>query len=391
MNCIPENPHLKSIIHTILEHPTYDRFVSLMKQYNITKIYDCHSHVSSGPNDMIEGVQSPLRPKYPFSVRDIQYFYDQLFDRIGIDTVSIVFDTPLPVYDMEKKNRELLDHSDVAKNKNRRVVPFAVSTPDMNNEQIQSYLDMGAKGFKITPRTPSSQHKKKTVSEISLFEMIQHNALTMAYTHGLPMLVHLPHLVVSPRIKQSVKDELLHITQKFPGIKMILAHLGQAQTLYKIDDLLSWVEANGLNDNVWMDISAVTVSSVLATALSGNVKLLYGTDIDFALTEQGRYVTYKMVNGNRVLADTDTSDKTITALVSTHFGRQLKEFVQGQGIDVSYPMLVAQWEGILDAVDMLKETGTKDSRIKSMLEDLFFKNAEGLLRVNSDRKILTGK
>ena len=373
---MPENPHLKSIIHTILEYPTYDRFVSLLKQYNITKIYDCHSHVSSGPNDMIEGVQSTLRPKYPFSVRDIQYFYDQLFDRLGIDTVSIVFDTPLPVYDMEKKNRELLGCPEVTNNSSRQIVPFAVITPDMSDEQIQSYLDKGAKGFKITPRTPSSQHKKKTVSEISLFEMIQHNALAIADEHSLPMLIHLPQLVVSPRTKQSVKDELFQIAQKFPGIKIILAHLGQAQTLYKIQDMLSWVEVNNLNDRVFMDISAVTVSSVLAAALSGNVKLLYGTDIDFALTEQGRYVTYKMSNGERVLADTDTSDKAITALVSTHFGRQLKEFVQGQGIDLNYPMLVAQWEGILDAVDMLKKSGTQDDRIKLMLEDLFFRNAE---------------
>jgi predicted TIM-barrel fold metal-dependent hydrolase len=380
MNYIPENPHLKSIIHTILEHPTYDRFVSLMKQYNIAKIYDCHSHVSSGPNDMIQGVQSSLRPKYPFSVRDIKYFYDQLFDSRGIDTVSIVFDTPLPVYDMEKKNRELLDHSDVAKNKNRRIVPFAVITSDMNDEQIQSYLEMGAKGFKITPRTPSSQIQKKTVSEISLFEMIQPNALAIADANGLPMLIHLPQLVVSPRIKQSVKDELLQMVQKFPGIKIILAHLGQAQTLYKIKDMLSWVEANDLKDHVFMDISAVTVSSVLAAAVSGKVKLLYGTDIDFALTEQGRYVTYKMMNGKRVLADGDTSDKAITALVSTHFGRQLKEFVQSQGIDLTAPMLVAQWEGILDAVDMLKQSGTGNEQITLIIEDLFFRNAEELFR-----------
>jgi len=110
-----------------------------------------------------------------------------------------------------------------------------------------------------------------------------------------------------------------------------------------------------------MDISAVTVSSVLVSALTGNVKLLFGTDIDFALVEQGRYVMYKMINGKRVLADDDNSDKVITALV----------------------MFVAQWEGILDAVDTLKKSGKPDARIKLILEDLFFRNAEVLLGVNS--------
>ncbi|MBW1814970.1 MAG: hypothetical protein JRJ39_15270 [Deltaproteobacteria bacterium] len=159
--------------------------------------------------------------------------------------------------------------------------------------------------------------------------------------------------------------------------------LGQAQTPYKIKDILVWIDAHNLYDHVWMDISAVTVSSVLARALDGNAKLLYGTDIDFALTEQGRYVMYRMINGKRVLADDDNSDKVITALVSTHFGNQLKEFIQSQKIDLNYPMLVAQWEGILDAVDTLKRSGTPDARIKLILEDLFFRNAEVLLGVNS--------
>ncbi|MBW1814766.1 MAG: amidohydrolase family protein, partial [Deltaproteobacteria bacterium] len=235
MNHTPENPHLNSIINKIIDQPIYDRFLQLLRQYGISKIYDCHSHVSSGPNDMIEGIQSTLRPEYPFSVRDIQYFYDQLFVSRGIETVSIVFDTPLPVYDMAKKNCELLDQTEVKKGA-KQIIPFAVITPDMTDEQVQLYLDMGAKGFKITPRTPSSQKNKKTVNEISLFEMIHPSALSMADAHGLPILIHLPQRVVSPRIRQSVKDELLQIAQKFPGIKIILAHLGQAQTPYKIKD-----------------------------------------------------------------------------------------------------------------------------------------------------------
>ncbi|MBW2180885.1 MAG: amidohydrolase family protein, partial [Deltaproteobacteria bacterium] len=384
MNHTPQNPHLNSIINTIVEHPIDDRFLQLLRQYGISKIYDCHSHVSSGRNDIIKGASLELVPEFPFSVRDINSFYDKLFVNHGIDIFSIVFDTPLPVYDMGRKNRELLEDPDViGTNTGQRIFPFAVITPDMNDAQIQMYLKMGARGFKITPRTPSSQKNKKTVNEISLFEMIHPSALSMADAHGLPILIHLPQRVVSPRIRQSIKDELLQIAQKFPGIKIILAHLGQAQTPYKIKDILVWIDAHNLYDHVWMDISAVTVSSVLARALDGNAKLLYGTDIDFALTEQGRYVMYRMINGKRVLADDDNSDKVITALVSTHFGNQLKEFIQSQKIDLNYPMLVAQWEGILDAVDTLKRSGTPDARIKLILEDLFFRNAEVLLGVNS--------
>lgn len=332
---------------------------------------------------MIEGVQSTLRPEHPFSVRDIRYFYDQLLGSRGIKTVSIVFDTPLPVYDMDQKNRILLNDPDVKKNTNHRIVPFAVITPDMNDKQIQLYLEMGAKGFKITPRTPSSQVKKKTVNDISLFEMIHPSALRLADDNKLPVIVHLPQLVVSPRNRASIKEELADIVMTYPHLKIILAHLGQAQTPARIKDMLLWIQSNNFEDFIWMDISAVSVSSVLANALAGNIKLLFGTDIDFALVEYGRYVAYKVINGKRILAEDDISDKVITALVSTHFGQQLKKFVLSQVIDLDVPLFLAQLVGILDAVDTLKKSGAPDVRIKSILEGLFFKNAEQLLKANS--------
>jgi hypothetical protein len=375
MNNKPENPNLNSIIEKIIEHPIYDRFLQLLKQYNITKICDCHCHVSSGPNDMIKGAKSTLRPEYPFSVKDIQYVYDRLFASQGIETVSIVFDTPLPVYDMDQKNRKLLTDPDL----DQRIIPFAVITPDMSDSQIESYLAMGAKGFKATPRTPSSQVKKKSINEISLFEMIHPAVLRLADENRLPFIVHLPQLVVSTRNREVIKDELEEIATKYPHITIILAHLGQAQTLYKVMDLLSWIEEKNLTNQVWMDISAVSVFTVFSIAFKRSVNLLYGTDNDFALAEQGRYVTYKMKNAKRVLAFDDTSDKAITALVSTHFGKQLRGFVHEQGIDLSMPMIVAQWEGILNAVEALEQTGTSGDEIRAILENLFFRNAEVLL------------
>jgi len=386
MNYTPDNAHLAPVIDTIADHPIYDRFLTLLKDYTISKIYDCHSHVSSGPNDMITDVQLKLRPKFPFSIKDTCYFYDQLFVRHGIETVSVVFDTPLPVYDMAKKNEILLNDPDVNTETNKRIIPFAVITPDMNGKQIASYLEMGAKGFKATPRTPSSQTKKKSINEISLFDMLHPAALQLADAHRLPFIVHLPALVVSTRNRDLIKDELVEIVNRYPQIKMVLAHLGQAQTPCKVKDLMSWIEVNNLSDRVWMDVSAVTVSSVFADALTGKVELVYGTDNDFALVEHGRYVTYKMKNGKRVLAFDDISDKAITALVSTHFGEQLKAFVKEQGVDLSMPMIVAQWEGILDAVDAIRKSGMPDTQIKWILENLFFRNAEELLGVHGGVK-----
>lgn len=379
MHSTPENPRLNNIISEIIESQIFDRFIGLLNTYGISRICDCHMHVSSGRNDMIPGVSEGLTPPHPFSVTDILYFYDSLFADRMIQFAGVVFDTPLPVYDMDKKNRMLLNDPEGIAGEENRLIRFVVITPDMSGEQIQTYLSMGAKGFKITPRTTSAQMKPRSVHEISLFEMIHPASLEAADRLRLPMVLHLPQLVVAPRMRESIKEELLKIRDTYPGIKIILAHLGQAQTLYKIGELLEWMEVNHLCENIWMDISAVTASPVLVAALEGPVKLLFGTDIDFALAQRGKYITYSVSDGKRVLADEDNSDKAITALVSTHFGKQLKAFASDQGIDLDRPLFLFQLEGILNAVDGLKHSGVTDDRIKKLLEDLFYRNAELLL------------
>lgn len=122
-----------------------------------------------------------------------------------------------------------------------------------------------------------------------------------------------------------------------------------------------------------MDISAVTVPSVLAAAFESKARLLFGTDIDFALHERGRYIMFKVVNGRRVLADEDDDGNVITALVSTSFGEKLKPFVAGEGIDLDAPLLLFQFQGILDAIDRLGKRGKSKSEIKTILENVFFR------------------
>ena len=130
-----------------------------------------------------------------------------------------------------------------------------------------------------------------------------------------------------------------------------------------------------------MDISAVTVPSVLAKAFESNVRLVFGTDIDFALTERGKYVMFKIANGERVLADDEDNGSVITALVSTNFGDKLKPFAAKQGIDLDAPLILFQMEGILDAIGRIERNGRTQEEIRVILEDLFFRNAQRLFGI----------
>lgn len=382
MSYKPINPYLPTIIEEIKSSPVYLRFLQLLRDYDIESIYDCHAHISSGKENIIEGAPVNLVPKHPFSVGDVNLLYNELLHNKGIKFTSLVFDTPLPAYDLASKNYQLLDLLKAGNSPDsRKVVPFAVITPDMDYRQIQQWVELGAKGFKMTPRTASPHVKRGVISDISLAEMLNPEAIRMANLHSLPLVVHLPQLVVSPRMKTSLKDELLDIISRFPHLKIILAHLGQAQTPAKIEDLLEFIEQHDLYESIWMDISAVTIPSVIARALESKVNLLFGTDIDFSLVERGRYIMFKIVDGERVLADEDDNGNLITALVSQNFGQKLKAFVLEAGIDLDAPLLVFQFEGILRAAERLAKKGMPEDKIKLVLEKLFYRNAEQLLKV----------
>lgn len=376
------NPYLPIIIDEIKSSLVYSHFLQALRRYGIEKIYDCHAHISSGQHDTIGEDTSDLLPKFPFSIADVNRLYDELFISEDIEFKSVIFDTPLPAYDLAKKNGQLLQALRAMNNQEMgKVIPFAVVTPEMDHSQIEDWVASGARGFKMTPRTASPHVKRGVISDISLIDMLNPKALSIADGYGLPLVVHLPQLVVSPRMKQSLKDELLQIADKYPSCKIILAHVGQAQTPAKIEDILALIEDNNLCENLWMDISAVTVPSVLARALDSKVRLLFGTDIDFALTERGKYIMFKTVSGQRILASDDERGNVMTALVSTSFGEQLKSFLDEQGIDLDAPLMLFQFNGILEAIKKLQEKNIAEDRLRNMLEGLFFRNAETLFGI----------
>ena len=380
-----ETPGIPSIVEEIKNSSVYHWFLNTLREYEIKSICDFHAHVSSGRNDILKTAsEESVRelPELPFSIGDVNRLYDILFRNEGFEFLSVVFDTPLGAYDMVKRNGRLLtDLDSMAPEESRKIVPFAVVTPEMQGYQIQGYVERGAKGFKMTPRTTSPYIKRGTISDITLTDMLNPEALRVANSHGLPLVVHLPQLVVSPRMKPSLKEELGGIATKYPDLKIVLAHLGQAQTPAKIEDLMGWIDRNGLGEIIWMDISAVTVPSVLEIAFTSDIKLVFGTDIDFSLTERGKYIMFKYSNGQRVPAEPEDKGTVITALVSTSFGTQLREFVAEEGIDLDAPLLLFQLEGILDAIGRLRKKGRLKAEIKPILERLFFRNAEALLKV----------
>ena len=73
----------------------------------------------------------------------------------------------------------------------------------------------------------------------------------------------------------------------------------------------------------------------------------------------------------------------ITTLVSTSFGKQLREFTDEERIDINAPLYVFQLDGILGAIDILEREGKSQFEITSILENLFFRNTRAVMKLNN--------
>ena len=97
--------------------------------------------------------------------------------------------------------------------------------------------------------------------------------------------------------------------------------------------------------------------------------------------ERGKYVMFKIVEGQRMLAEDDDNGSVITALLSQNFGQQLWPFIVEEGIDIDAPLLLFQFEGILEAVEWLRKRGRTKIETQSILENLFYRNAKSMLSI----------
>lgn len=368
---------LTAIAQEIRDSPIYWDFVRLLKEHGVSTIYDFHAHVSSGKSSYLAGAsQADIDelPAHPTSPADIDAFYSSLFESDDIAVKVVIFDTALHAYDMASKNHNLL--AQLATTRSSRFTPFAVITPAMKRHDIESYVEGGAKGFKVSPRTATAYYasRRRRVSNVDLDDILTPDLLGVANEVSLPILIHLPQSVSSTTISKALKQKLGLVTARYPDVRLILAHLGLCQTPSKMEYMLAWIRINRLESRVYLDVSAVTIASALELALASDARLLFGTDLDFSLVERARYVVTREVGGETFLADEAERGDTKTVLVGTNYGLRYRALVSQAGISTALPLFLFQLEAMTKAARRLGDAG-RGERLRA----LFSTNAEAIL------------
>lgn len=242
------------------------------------KIFDIHVHVA--PAETLQPIGEFSCGGVPIS----SYTYDELAADLdmafpGRHTEALCFGFPYPILDHDGNNAYVGGAADF-----KRFYPLRLLDPRRDNaEAVNSDIDrLGFLGLKPYP----DYARPSDIPNAEIPEMLPDWAMEIAHERGLIVMLHIPR---PGRLEDPLNRRQLHeLCTRWPGAKVILAHVGRSYYLRGVrgflDDLRSL-------PNLYFDFAMVQHWEVMAY-LFQNVpisKVLFGSDIPIALA-QGKAV-----------------------------------------------------------------------------------------------------
>lgn len=171
---------------------------------------------------------------------------------------------------------------------------------DELEEKVKAGGFLGLKPYlsNCPPYTPAN--------EIRIFDFLPHSHLEKADKNGWIVMLHIPR---SKRLRDEVNlAQLVEIEEKYPDIKLIIAHVGRA---YAKEDIGNAFEVVGKGTNTYFDFTANLCDDAIRACLNavGPKKLIFGSDMPIAIMRMYRIVengVYYNVVPRGLYGDVDT-------------------------------------------------------------------------------------
>jgi len=188
---------------------------------------------------------------------------------------------------------------------------------DTDPEKVErEVLEGGFKGFKPYPANVPAYLPN---DEVRIYDFMTPEHLKIADKHGLCVMLHIGR---SGRLRDKVNvAQIAEIDERFPNLKLIVAHVGRAYTESDIGDALDILSNT---KNIMFDFSANTLDTAIAKCIEtvGTKRVMFGSDMPIAkmrmyrITEGANYINvvprgmYGDVSGDIHMRETDESDVT---------------------------------------------------------------------------------
>jgi len=235
------------------------------------KILDCHVHVSLASNcgrisDERRSRLWPIEVGVFQSWEELRSNYRLLFPDRHVDVLA--FGGVYREQDSHLENSYV--YSGLA-NPANRADALLVTRPDWDASVIETAMARGFLGVK-----PYPDLAPQNTSEVSIYDFLPKTHLETLNRLGAVLMLHLPR---AARLGDPNNiRELLEIAERYPSIKLIVAHIGRAYCLPTAEKGLPFFADT---PGVYFDTSANLNADVFELALEtvGPDRLLFGSDL----------------------------------------------------------------------------------------------------------------
>ena len=124
-------------------------------------------------------------------------------------------------------------------------------------------------------------------NEIRIFDFLPHEHLEVANKNGWIVMLHIPRAM---RLKDPVNiAQLMEIEQKYPNLKLIVAHIGRAYSKEDIGDAFCVLKNTR---NMYFDFTANLCDDAIKACIEavGTKRLIFGSDLPISIMRMYRIV-----------------------------------------------------------------------------------------------------
>jgi predicted TIM-barrel fold metal-dependent hydrolase len=246
-------------------------------------IFDAHVHL--GPPEVMGEISDERKREalstFPsFTYEQCRNFYAGLFSGKRV-VGQIAFGFPLREVNIAAANEYLVDTA----RRDPTVYPFILADPHDIAGTIRQFRDIAKTGVRFAGVKPYYDllriDKPNSVFHCHDIDFAPHDLLAFMHDEQLALMQHTSSIGVGdPAVRAFV--EL--VATKYPGIKLILAHMGRYTKPEQFDDFFASPQLE--HKNVFLEMSSASSANVYRQTLSRRDlwdRLLFGTDVPFGL------------------------------------------------------------------------------------------------------------